>query len=191
MVSWDDPMRRPPRHPYGRGRGDAWAEFWSEWWRGPAPRAERGSVRYLILDTLRDQPRHGYEIIQAIIDKTNGAYRPSPGVIYPTLQMLDEMELVRSVDREGRKVYELTAKGRIDLEEHAAEVRDFYEGHEDAAYDVGAEEIGQVMKRVGALIKSFKRNARRGHLRPGKMRKILRVLDDALDQLDALLHEED
>jgi DNA-binding PadR family transcriptional regulator len=124
-YSWDDPMRRPPftghhhgRPRWGRSQGsDAWAEFWSDWWRGPPPRPERGVVRYLILDAIRDQPRHGYEIIQAIGEKSHGAYRPSPGVVYPTLQMLEEMQLARAEARDERKAYSLTESGAAELKE--------------------------------------------------------------------------
>ena len=108
--------------------GDAWAEFWADWWRGPAPRPERGVVRYLILDAIRTQPRHGYEIIQAIGDKSHGAYRPSPGVVYPTLQMLEEMQHARTTEQEERKAYAITEKGEADLKEHEDEVADFYRG---------------------------------------------------------------
>jgi DNA-binding PadR family transcriptional regulator len=195
---WDDGMRRPPfppQHPFGRGRwgrggGDAWAELLSDWWRGPAPRAERGVVRYLILDAIRSQPRHGYEIIQAIGEKSHGAYRPSPGVVYPTLQMLEEMGHARTVEQRERKVYELTPEGRTDLEAHDDEVTEFYEGHEDASWDVPTEEVARVMKRVALLVKAFKRGARRGALRPAKIRKMLAILDEALDKVHALVGED-
>jgi DNA-binding PadR family transcriptional regulator len=184
-YNWDHDMNRR----WGRGRGDAWAEFWSEWWRGPAPRAERGVVRYLILDSLRAQPRHGYEIIQAIVDRSRGAYRPSPGVIYPTLQMLEEMRLARTVEQGDRKVYELTDAGRAELAEHDEEVADFYAGQDDAE-DLPAEEVAHVMKRIGLLIKAFKRGSRRGRLGPTRIRKIVAILDETLDKLHALLDED-
>src|SRR4051794_20934907 len=77
-----------------------WAEFFNE----PTPRAERGEVRYLVLDALAAAPRHGYEIMQFIEQRSGGSYRPSPGVVYPTLQLLEELEHARGVDREGRKI---------------------------------------------------------------------------------------
>lgn len=193
---WEDMRRHPRGHRHGPGhghgpRGDAWAEFWSEWWRGPAPRAERGVVRYLILDAIRTQPRHGYEIIQAIVDRTNGSYRPSPGVIYPTLQMLEEMRLAKTVEKDDRKVYEITEAGKKELSEHTEEVEDFYDGHEDASWDDRAEDVKHVMKRVGQVIKAFRRGARRGHLGPAKMRKLVSILDETLEKLDTLLTEDE
>lgn len=197
-YNWDDDMRQPPfsrggPHPHrrwGRPHGDAWAEFWSDWWRGPGPRPERGVVRYLILDAIRSQPRHGYEIIQAIGDKSHGAYRPSPGVVYPTLQMLEEMQLARTTAQEDRKAYALTESGEAELKAHEDEVADFYEGHDAGAWETPAEDVARVMKRVGQLIKAFKRGAQRGYLGPGKMRKMLSILDDALDKLGVLLDDE-
>jgi len=84
-------------------------------------------VRYLVLDVLAERPRRGYEVIQAIEQRCGGAHRPSPGTIYPTLQMLDETGQVRSRDVDGRKVYELTDEGRNELEAHRGDVSDAYE----------------------------------------------------------------
>jgi DNA-binding PadR family transcriptional regulator len=147
-------------------------------------------VRYLILDAIRAQPRHGYEIIQAIVEKSHGAYRPSPGVVYPTLQMLEEMQLARAVPQEDRKAYALTEQGEAELKQHDEEVSDFYEGHEGSAWETPAEDVARVMKRVGQLIKAFKRGAQRGYLGPGKMRKMLSILDEALDRLNELLDDD-
>lgn len=66
----------------------------------PPPRAERGEIRYLVLDAIKERPRHGYEIIQHIEERAGGTYRPSPGVIYPTLQMLEELGHASVVERE-------------------------------------------------------------------------------------------
>ncbi len=175
----------------GMGRGDAWSEMWSEWWRGPAPRCERGQVRYLVLDALAAQPRHGYEVIQAIGEKSGGAYKPSPGVVYPTLQMLEELGHARTVTRGDRKVYEITEEGRRDLHEHAGEVADFYEGNADYGWDQHADDVAQVMVRVGRVMRLFKQTMRRGGLRPATMRKMRSILDDALAKLEELLSPED
>src|SRR4051794_6060728 len=101
---WGMPGRVAHAGRWGRGRGgpggpEAWAGMWNEWFRGPAPRAERGTVRWLVLDAIASQPRHGYEIIQAIGDKSGGAYKPSPGVVYPTLQMLEELGHAHTITR--------------------------------------------------------------------------------------------
>ena len=81
----------------------------------------RGDVRSALLIALQDGPGHGYELIQALEAKTEGRWRPSPGSVYPTLQLLDDEGLVRSTERDGKRVYELTDEGRAAAESHLAE----------------------------------------------------------------------
>ena len=173
-------------------RGEPWAEMFSDWWRGPTPRCERGLVRWLVLDAIAGQARHGYEIIQAIADKSGGAYKPSPGVVYPTLQMLEELGHARTAEIEGRKVYEITDDGRRELQAHADEVAEFYDNqNESAQWENHAEDLAYVMKRVGRLVRLFKKSVHRGGLRPVTMRKARKVLDEALEKLEELLTQED
>jgi DNA-binding PadR family transcriptional regulator len=161
--------------------------MWAEWWRGPAPRADRGLVRYLVLDAIASQPRHGYEIIQVIGERSGGAYRPSPGVVYPTLQMLEELGHAGTVAREERKVYAITEAGRRDLDEHAAEVADFYEGYADTPWEHHAEEVADLGKRMGRVIRLFKHAIRRGGVRPSTIRRMHAILDETLKKLEELL----
>jgi DNA-binding PadR family transcriptional regulator len=81
-----------------------------------APRASgrmgRGDIRTAILAALLEQPMHGYQIIQSIEARTHGAWKPSPGSIYPTLQLLADEGLVSSEQVGERKVFSLTAAGR-------------------------------------------------------------------------------
>jgi DNA-binding PadR family transcriptional regulator len=91
------------------------------WWGGFGPwprggrRARRGDVRAAVLALLAERPMHGYEIIQELTERTAGAWRPSPGSIYPTLQLLEDAGLVRGEDVEGRRVVSLTDAGRAEL----------------------------------------------------------------------------
>jgi DNA-binding PadR family transcriptional regulator len=85
----------------GHGRGG----------RGSRPLGT-GDLRLVLLRLIAEQPRHGYEIIRAIEEKTGGAYSPSPGVIYPTLTMLAELgHVVVSETEGGRKLHSITAEG--------------------------------------------------------------------------------
>ena len=176
-----------PHHPPGSRGRDGWSEMWAEWWRGPAPRADRGLVRYLVLDAISTQPRHGYEIIQVIGEKTGGSYRPSPGVVYPTLQMLEELGHACTVARDDRKVYGITDAGKQDLKEHAAEVFDFYEGYSDVPWEQHAEDVADLGRRFGRVIHLFKHAIRRGGVRPSTMRKMHTILDEAMKKLEELL----
>jgi DNA-binding PadR family transcriptional regulator len=179
---------------WARGRGgpgDPWTEMFSEWWRGPTPRAERGTVRWLVLDAIAPQPRHGYEIIQAIGDKSRGAYKPSPGVVYPTLQMLEELGHARTIPRDERKVYEITDEGKRELLAHREEVEEFYEGQNESGFENHAEEFVQLAKRVKRVAHLFKRTMHHGGLRPTTMRKARKLLDETLQKLEELLSTED
>jgi DNA-binding PadR family transcriptional regulator len=112
-------------HPSRRGRGDVRIHFMTGRRRGgrsrhfgPAGygygrRAGRGDIRAAILALLAEQPMHGYQIIQELTERTGGVWRPSPGSVYPTLQQLEDEELVRETSSDtGKRVYELTDAGR-------------------------------------------------------------------------------
>ena len=76
-------------------------------------RAGRGDIRAAILALLAEQPMHGYQIIQELGERTGGVWRPSPGSVYPTLQQLEDEDLVRETASDsGKRVYELTDAGR-------------------------------------------------------------------------------
>src|SRR5919202_1373987 len=78
----------------------------------------RGDLKYVILDLLKDQPRHGYEVIRALEERFRGFYSPSPGSVYPTLQLLADQGYLTSTERDGKRVYAITDEGRKFLEEH-------------------------------------------------------------------------
>jgi DNA-binding PadR family transcriptional regulator len=175
--------------PFGRPARPGRPDF-SELFAGPPPRADRGVVRYLILDAIAQQPRHGYEIIQAIEERSAGTYRPSPGVIYPTLQMLEELEHARVEERDGRKVYAVTPEGKRDLAEHNDEVRDFYENAGEGSWEDFADELRDLSSRVARMFKAIGRSARRGRLTPSTIKKLRVVLDDAVAKIEAIVDPE-
>lgn len=79
-------------------------------------------LKLLLLALLADNPAHGYDLIRQIEERTGGGYAPSPGVVYPTLTLLDEMDLIEEVKEEGaRRRFRITAAGRTHLEERRAE----------------------------------------------------------------------
>jgi len=82
----------------------------------------------VILRLLAEKPRHGYEIIKELEERFGGAYAPSPGTVYPTLTMLEDLGYAHAMPEEGgRKIYEITDEGRKHLEEHSATVDDIFE----------------------------------------------------------------
>jgi DNA-binding PadR family transcriptional regulator len=117
------------RHHHGHGHGrDEGPGEWSRGGRGFGGRGGGGGrifgpgdLRLMLLALISEKPRHGYELIKEIEQKFGGAYSPSPGSIYPTLTLLEEMDHVRASATEGaRKLFEITDQGRTFLEENRA-----------------------------------------------------------------------
>src|SRR5438034_7440008 len=77
----------------------------------------RGDLKFALLELLQERPMHGYEMMKALEEKSGGFYAPSPGSIYPTLQMLEDGGMVTSAEVEGKKVYTITDAGRASLAE--------------------------------------------------------------------------
>ena len=122
---------RHPRHPgrhgreeFARGRGfDFGPGFGPRSGRGRGgPRARRGDVRAAVLTLLADRPMHGYEMIKEIEERSEGAWTPSAGSIYPMLQMLEDEGLIRGEDSDGKRRFSLTDTGRSEQQEKADQV---------------------------------------------------------------------
>ena len=132
----------------GRHRGRWGAGPWGPpvGGHGGGPRVRRGNVRAAILALLAERPMHGYEMIQELEARTDGLWRPSAGSIYPTLQLLEDEELVTGVESEGKRRFSLTDAGRAEAEKLERppweEVTDQGEGHalslRDSAFQLGA-----------------------------------------------------
>jgi len=102
--------------PGGRGRG----------------RAQRGDIRTAILLLLADEPMHGYQIMQAMSDRTGGGWQPSPGAIYPTIAQLEDEGMVTTSEEGGRRLVTLTSEGRAHLEERSARLGNPFADFADA-----------------------------------------------------------
>jgi DNA-binding PadR family transcriptional regulator len=112
---------RPHRRPHGgHGFGPPFGPGFGGFGRGP--RARRGDVRAALLVLLAEEPRNGYGLMQEIEARSNGAWRPSPGSVYPALSQLEDEGLVRAHASGGRKQFELTDEGRTYVSEHADEL---------------------------------------------------------------------
>jgi DNA-binding PadR family transcriptional regulator len=83
-------------------------------------RTKRGDIKFLILEALADGPRHGYDIISVLEEKSGGRYRPSAGSVYPTLQLLEEGGFITGEAVEGKRVFTITEAGRQLLASRAA-----------------------------------------------------------------------
>jgi DNA-binding PadR family transcriptional regulator len=121
------PFGPDPRLGFG-GPGGPGMHGFGPWMRegrgGRGTRARRGDVRAAALALLAEQPMNGYQIIQAIGERSDGVWRPSPGSIYPALQQLEDEGLIRTEAADGgRRAYQLTDEGRAYADSHADELR--------------------------------------------------------------------
>ena len=103
-------------HPM-RGPGMRWGGGRGGW--GGGRRMRRGAIRTAVLMSLKDEPAHGYEVMRRLEEMSGGLWRPSPGSVYPHLQMLEDEGLVRSSEAEGSRTYTLTDEGRAEAEKAA------------------------------------------------------------------------
>ena len=124
-----------------------------------APRARRGDVRVAILAVLKDDPLNGYQIITRIAERTQGAWKPSPGSVYPTISQLEDEGLIEGVGSEGPRKLKPTSAGWHYISEHADELAAVWEPFEEPERDESRgdyaslkPEIGQVMNAVWQII---------------------------------------
>jgi DNA-binding PadR family transcriptional regulator len=168
------------------------APFWGggPWRPRGGPRSARvfdqGDLKYVILQLLVEKPRHGYEIIKAIEERFGGAYSPSPGTVYPTLTMLEDMGYARVMPEEGgKKVYEITDEGRKYLEDNRSAVDDIFSRITEFAQSIFGEPMMQVhraMKDVGRAV--YVQNAKRT---PEQLKRISDILERAASEIGAIV----
>jgi DNA-binding PadR family transcriptional regulator len=146
--------------------------------------SERGSVKYDVLETLLAGPRHGYEIMLAIEEKRG--FRPSPGSIYPALQMLDDGDFVKSSEVDGKRVYTITDSGREMLRTYRESPR----GAEDAGEPTeAAATMMRGMRTLHGLKDAVKQIARSGDVT--LIKRGVEVLDRARRELYTLLAQDE
>ncbi len=104
----------------------------------------QGDLRLIALALIAEQPRHGYDIMKALEEKTNGWYSPSPGIVYPTLTYLEEVGYVTAQAEGAKKLYTITEEGRA----HLAENRDFVDAVLDRLTAFG-ERVKRMRRRFG------------------------------------------
>jgi len=179
-------VRHMARH-FGRHRGEAWGEESGHPGRGRRRVFDAAELRLVLLKLLKDQPRHGYDLIRAVEELTAGAYSPSPGVVYPTLTLLADMGHIAEEASEGsRKTYAITPEGNAFLEARKAEVE---------ALMARLTEMASVRERVDAT--SIRRAM--GNLRtvlmnrlggedasPETLHAITAILDEAAQKIERL-----
>jgi DNA-binding PadR family transcriptional regulator len=127
MTHGGDPGHRH-RHHHCHHRGGPGFGPWGGPGFGRRRRMRRGDVRAALLVLLAEEPRNGYGLIQEIESRSGGAWRPSPGSVYPALALLEDEGLARAREEDGRKTFALTDAGRAHVEEHREELGEPWAG---------------------------------------------------------------
>ena len=184
----------------GRGRGFSFGpggfhfDFGDEggdWGGGRRGRRDRkrmfegGELRLVLLKLIADEPRHGYELIKAVEDLTGGDYAPSPGIVYPTLTMLEDIGFIAErKSKDSKKIYEATEEGRTHLEENEDEVEDLIErleGHGRRRSRGDRPEIGRA---IGNLMAALRHRIASEGWNEDLLEEVIDVLDDAAQRIE-------
>lgn len=175
-----------------------------DWQGGPRRRRRRGrmfatgELRLALLTLIAEEPRHGYELIRAIEDMTGGSYAPSPGAVYPTLQMLEEEGLIKptkiKVDTDdeeetsSKKPFKATKSGKAELADRAEEVDELRErlgAHGERAEKV-REKSPDLFRAMGNLGTVLKNRARAGKLDQKAIDEIVDIIDEVAKRIERM-----
>ena len=188
-----------PRQSEGAGRGWDWkgdlgtGPFWFGF--GPrrgGPRGgrmfEQGDLKFVILQLLADKPRHGYEIIKDLEERSGGRYSPSPGTVYPTLTLLEDMGYasVTPVDG-GKKVYAITDAGRAYLADNRSTVDDVLERLGQLGTSIFGEQMRPAHDAMAALGRSYVQMTMHRNANATLVDAAVAILRRAASDLDALV----
>ena len=146
---------------------------------------EGGELRLVILKLIADQPRHGYELIKAIEEMTGGEYAPSPGIIYPTLTMLEDMgQIVEAKSKDTKKVYEATAEGRAHLEENSIEVEELIERLEGHGHHRRRGQRPEIGRAIGNLMTALRNRIAHDGWNEQLLDEVVDILDEAAQRIE-------
>lgn len=173
--------------PFGQG-----FPFGPGGWRGPRGRwrqrrqmFESGEVKYVILRLIKDKPMHGYEVMKALEEKLAGCYTPSPGTVYPTLQLLEDEGYIRAEETDGKKVYHITPEGEAFLAEHRDILEEIVDRVRETVRDVAGGAMGDVHRAFGRMAKAtFGTAWRRGPDDPA-LRQVAEIIARATRDIEA------
>jgi DNA-binding PadR family transcriptional regulator len=178
------------RHGFGGGFGGWGGDEWGGGGgrgRGRRRMFDAGELRLVLLKLIADQPRHGYDLIRAIEELTHGAYAPSPGIVYPTLTMLQDMGLIEEAPGEGsRKAFQITSEGTAHLTEKAEEVDGLFERLEDVGGDQRKAGGAPIRRAVGNLLSALWHRATREDMDEARLHEIAAILDEAAQKIERL-----
>ncbi len=146
---------------------------------------ERGDLRYVLLHLISQRPRHGYELITAIEEAFGGMYSPSPGIVYPTLTLLEELGYVRPESTEGtKKLYAVTDEGRAFLEANRPLVDQILGRMAELSQAYGGGPAPEIVRAMQNLRFALSNRLGRGPLTADQVRAITTALDGVAGQIE-------
>lgn len=146
----------------------------------------RGDIKFLLLDLLKERPKHGYEMIKELETRFSGFYSPSPGSVYPTLQMLEDRGYVHSVTEDGKRVYSLTEEGRAYLESNTREHHTRHWGPPEFGTSPEVRAFGREVFEFGRAVVQAARTASGD---PERLARLRDVIDRARREIYGILAE--
>jgi DNA-binding PadR family transcriptional regulator len=171
----------------GRGEGDRERGFGGREWGGRFRGRvfDSGDLRFVILKLIAEQPSYGYEIIKQIEERLGGMYAPSPGVVYPTLTLLEELGYVTVTVGEGtKKLHTITDEGKAALEANKPAVDALFERMERTGAAFGKGRSPQIMRAVENFRMALRMKTSQGGLNEEQVRKIVEAIDGAVKQIE-------
>lgn len=148
---------------------------------------EQGELRLVLLALIAEAPRHGYDLIRAVEERTGGAYAPSPGVVYPTLTLLEDMGLIEADAGDGsKKLFRLTPAGKAHLEERRAQVDASMARMDSAHAEATRGDITPVLRAMANLRTALRLRLARGGADAETMRRAAALIDEVAAKVDGL-----
>ncbi|RYD47656.1 MAG: PadR family transcriptional regulator [Sphingomonadales bacterium] len=175
--------------PRGFGRGGFGGAFGHPGREGGRGRRmfDGSELRLILLKLIEEQPRHGYHLIREIEDRTGGAYAPSPGVVYPTLTMLDDMDLIAEQKAEGaKKLFAITEGGAAHLAEHAEQIAALFEKLAHLASHQARTDGGPVRRAMGNLRVALQNRMSADGVDSDTLHDVAAILDEAAQKIERL-----
>ena len=146
---------------------------------------DQGDLRYLLLHLIAEKPRHGYELIKAIEEQFGGMYSPSPGVIYPTLSLLEELGHIRPEAGDGtKKAYAVTPEGTAFLAANRATLDQVLQRMAAAAQAFGGGPAPEILRAMHNLRLALRIRLSRGPLDAEQIRRVTEALDRAAGEVE-------
>ncbi|HEX2762450.1 MAG TPA: PadR family transcriptional regulator [Allosphingosinicella sp.] len=148
---------------------------------------ESGQLRLVLLKLIQDQPRHGYDLIRAIEELTHGSYAPSPGIVYPTLTLLQDMGFIQEAAADGpRKAFAVTPEGVAHLADNEEEVEALFERLTGAGEGKRRAGGRPIQRAVGNLLSAVWHRVTADDMSEERLHEMAAVLDEAAQKIERL-----